>query len=296
MSITSALVRELMAAGLEGDALLAALERIEAAAQPALTKRQLRDRRYYENHREEKIAKVQARQASVSKGDGKSDGNDGNRDEHQGDGNDGNFDGNDGNSAAPKMSPRDNNSTPKTSLSANAPREGRAPDGAGSPPTKTKPARRKPRVIADETPIDPDRKPEDRDREFAAERGLTGKTAWHEWEAFIAHHLKNGSLMVDWHGAWRTWVLRWKKRNEEDAANGQQGNRNGRAHPAAQPRSSGSRLASIMGYDPEPEVHGSQEERRLSDRPSWSKGRDTSSFLDAEPDAAGVYRAAGFRA
>lgn len=84
--------------------------------------------------------------------------------------------------------------------------------------------------------------------------------------------------------------------NSQGSRNDQQGNRNGRAHPAAQPRSSGSRLASIMGYDDEPEVHGSSEERRLSDRPSWSKGRDTSSFLDAEPDAAGVYRAAGFRA
>lgn len=291
MSITSAIVRELMAAGLEGEALVAALERIEAASQPALTKRQLRDRRYYENHREEKIAKVKARQSATSEGDGKSDGNDGNQVEVRTDGNDGNFDGNDGNRAAVQRSPRYNNSTPKTSLSANAPREGGAPDGAGSPPTKTKPARRKPRVIADETPIDPDRKPEDRDREFAAERGLTGKTAWHEWEAFIAYHLKNGSLMVDWHGAWRTWVLRWKKRNEEGGQHGQQATRNGRTYPAAQPAGTASRLAAIMGYDTEPDLHGPAEERRVSDRSAWPQGRHASGFLDAEPDAAGVYRA-----
>lgn len=280
-----------MAAGLEGEALVAALERIEAAAQPALTKRQLRDRRYYENHREEKIAKVKARQSATSEGGGKSDGNDGNQVEVRTDGNDGNFDGNDGNRTAVQRSPRYNNSTPKTSLSANAPREGDAPDGAGSPPTKTKPARRKPRVIADETPIDPDRKPEDRDREFAAERGLTGKTAWHEWEAFIAYHLKNGSLMVDWHGAWRTWVLRWKKRNEEGGQHGQQATRNGRTYPAAQPAGTASRLAAIMGYDTEPDLHGPAEERRVSDRSAWPQGRHASGFLDAEPDAAGVYRA-----
>lgn len=280
-----------MAAGLEGEALVSALERIEAASQPVLTKRQLRDRRYYENHREEKIAKVQARQSKTSQGDGKSDGNDGNREDQITDGNDGKFDGNDGNPGAQKMSPRDNNSTPKTSLSANAPREGGAPDGADPLPTKTKPARRKPRVIADETPIDPDRKPEDRDREFAAERGLTGKSAWHEWEAFIAYHLKNGSLMVDWHGAWRTWVLRWKKRNEEEVTNGHQGNRNGRTNSAAQPRSSGSRLAAIMGYGDEHGGDDPAEERRVSDRASWPEGRNPSRFLDAEPDTAGVYRA-----
>lgn len=291
MSITSAIVRELLAAGLEGEGLVAALERIEAASQPALTKRQLRDRRYYENHREEKIAKVQARRSGNGQGDGTSDGNDGNSTNPTSDGNVGNSDGSDGNPTLVQRSPRYNNSTPKTSLSANAPREGDAPDGASAPPTKSKPARRKPRVIADETPIDPDRKPEDRDREFAAERGLTGKTAWHEWEAFVAYHLKNGSLMVDWHGAWRTWVLRWKKRNEEETTNGQQGNRNGRTYPAPQARSSGSRIASIMGYDTEPDVHGPEEERRLPDREPWPKGRHASGFLDAEPDAAGVYRA-----
>jgi len=291
MSITSAVVRELMAAGLEGEALVAALERIEAASQPALTKRQLRDRRYYENHREEKIAKVQARQSKTSQSDGKTDGNDGNREGQGTDGNDGNVDGNDGNPALLQRSPRYNNSTPKTSLSANAPREGGAPDGACPLPTKTKPARRKPRVIADETPIDPDRKPEDRDREFAAERGLTGKAAWHEWEAFIAYHLKNGSLMVDWHGAWRTWVLRWKKRNEEESTNAQQSTRNGRTYPAARPEGTAARVAALMGYEPEPEVHGSEEERRLPDRDAWPKGRHAPGFLDAEPDAAGVYRA-----
>jgi ribosomal protein S21 len=291
MSITSAIVRELMAAGLEGEGLVAALERIEAASQPALTKRQMRDRRYYENHREEKIAKVQARRFSPPQGDGTSDGNDGSILEQDNDGNVGNGDGNDGNPTLVQRSPRYNNSTPKTSLSANAPREGDALGGAPALPTKSKSSRRKPRVIAGETPINPDRKPEDRDREFAAECGLTGKTAWHEWEAFVAYHLKNGSLMVDWHGAWRTWVLRWKMRNEEETANVQQGTRNGRTYPAARPQGTAARVASLMGYEPEPDLHGSEEERRLPDRPSWPEGRNHSRFLDAEPDTAGVYRA-----
>jgi ribosomal protein S21 len=209
MSINSAIVRELVAAGLSGEALVSALERIEEACQPVLTKRQLRDRRYYENHREEKIAKVQARQSKASQDDGKSDGNDGNDGNREGQG----IDGNDGNPAPQKMSPRDNNSTPKTSLSANAPREGGAPDGAGPLPTKSKPARRKPRVIADETPIVPDRKPEDRDREFAAERGLTGKSAWHEWEAFIAHHLENVGPALE--EAQRRGNHQWPARNSQ---------------------------------------------------------------------------------
>ncbi len=79
--------------------------------------------------------------------------------------------------------------------------------------------------------------------------------------------------------------------NSRGPRNDQQATRNGRTYPAAQPRGTASRLASIMGYDPEPEVHGSEEERRVSDRGTWSKGRHASGFIDAEPDAAGVYRA-----
>jgi hypothetical protein len=79
--------------------------------------------------------------------------------------------------------------------------------------------------------------------------------------------------------------------NNRGTQNGQQGNRNGRTHSAAQPRGTASRLAAIMGYDPEPEVHGSEEERRVPDRDTWPKGRHASGYLDAEPDAAGVYRA-----
>ncbi|WP_152568868.1 hypothetical protein [Microvirga sp. BSC39] len=79
--------------------------------------------------------------------------------------------------------------------------------------------------------------------------------------------------------------------NSRGPRNDQQGNRNGRTNSPAQPRSSGSRLAAIMGYDPEPDLHGSEEERRLSDRGAWPEGRNRTRFLDAEPDTAGVYRA-----
>ncbi len=51
MGISSAVLRELMLAGIEGEALLAAVERIEQADQPVRTPRQARNHRYYENHR-----------------------------------------------------------------------------------------------------------------------------------------------------------------------------------------------------------------------------------------------------
>jgi type II secretory pathway pseudopilin PulG len=79
--------------------------------------------------------------------------------------------------------------------------------------------------------------------------------------------------------------------NSQGTHNGQQGTRNGRTHSAARPEGTAARVAAIMGYGSEPDLHGSEEERRVPDRPSWPKGRHASGFLDAEPDAAGVYRA-----
>ncbi|HZH10584.1 MAG TPA: hypothetical protein VEZ24_09445 [Microvirga sp.] len=79
--------------------------------------------------------------------------------------------------------------------------------------------------------------------------------------------------------------------NSRGAKNAQQSTRNGRTYPAARPEGTAARVAALMGYEPEPEVHGSEEERRLPDRDAWPKGRHASGFLDAEPDAAGVYRA-----
>lgn len=79
--------------------------------------------------------------------------------------------------------------------------------------------------------------------------------------------------------------------NSRGARNDQQATRNGRTYPAAQPAGTTSRLAAIMGYDTEPDLHGPAEERRVSDRSAWPQGRHASGFLDAEPDAAGVYRA-----
>lgn len=79
--------------------------------------------------------------------------------------------------------------------------------------------------------------------------------------------------------------------NAQGTTNDQQCYRNGRTYPAARPEGTAARVAALMGYDAEPEVHGSEEERRLPDREPWPKGRHASGFLDAEPDAAGVYRA-----
>jgi len=79
--------------------------------------------------------------------------------------------------------------------------------------------------------------------------------------------------------------------NSRGTKNAQQPARNGRTYPAARPEGTAARVAALMGYDAEPEVHGPEEERRVPDRDAWPKGRHASGFIDAEPDAAGVYRA-----
>jgi len=79
--------------------------------------------------------------------------------------------------------------------------------------------------------------------------------------------------------------------NSRGAQNGQHPTRNGRTNSPARPEGTAARVAALMGYDAEPEVHGLEEERRVPDRDAWPKGRHASGFLDAEPDAAGVYRA-----
>jgi hypothetical protein len=79
--------------------------------------------------------------------------------------------------------------------------------------------------------------------------------------------------------------------NSRGDQNAQPGNRNGRSNPPARPEGTAARVAAIMGYRDEHDGDEPAEERRVSDRPSWSEGRNPSRFLDAEPDTAGVYRA-----
>lgn len=55
MSVIAAALRELMAAGIEGDALISAIERIEAAQTPTVTARQARNRRYYTKRKEDGV-------------------------------------------------------------------------------------------------------------------------------------------------------------------------------------------------------------------------------------------------
>ncbi|MCB5173676.1 hypothetical protein [Microvirga lenta] len=56
--------------------------------------------------------------------------------------------------------------------------------------------------------------------------------------------------------------------NSRGAQNAQPGTRNGRTDPASRPQGTAARVASLMGYEPEPDVHGPEEERRVPDRPS----------------------------
>jgi hypothetical protein len=65
MSISAALVRELQRAGLEGEALSAALDRIEEAEAPTVNARQARNRRYYEKRKAEQ-ERLKATEQDVS--------------------------------------------------------------------------------------------------------------------------------------------------------------------------------------------------------------------------------------
>jgi len=56
-----------------------------------------------------------------------------------------------------------------------------------------------------------DWKPSDEDVAFAIEKGMTLLIIEVEAGQFRDHHLKVGSLFLDWHAAWRTWVRNWAK-------------------------------------------------------------------------------------
>jgi type IV secretory pathway VirB10-like protein len=66
MSVIAAALRELMAAGIEGEALAAAVERIEAAQVPTRTARQNRNARYYQSHKEQIKAKASESRLNAS--------------------------------------------------------------------------------------------------------------------------------------------------------------------------------------------------------------------------------------
>ncbi|QAU44187.1 hypothetical protein [Bradyrhizobium guangzhouense] len=48
--------------------------------------------------------------------------------------------------------------------------------------------------------------PDDRDLEYVISRGFQGPKIREMTNAFSNHHRSKGSLMADWHAAWRTWV------------------------------------------------------------------------------------------
>lgn len=80
----------------------------------------------------------------------------------------------------------------------------------------TKPRQRKPRPSSPATlapATDPE--PSDRDRAFAAERGVDMA----EWSAMFDHHRRRGEPSSDWSASWRTWCRNAVKFAARDAAN-----------------------------------------------------------------------------
>ena len=66
-------------------------------------------------------------------------------------------------------------------------------------PRTEKPQKRRSQILEDAEPTG-------RDLEFAAHAGLLENDCNSEWSQFVDHHLKTGATMSDWGAAWRTWV------------------------------------------------------------------------------------------
>lgn len=80
--------------------------------------------------------------------------------------------------------------------------------------TRTRNAKNLPR-----TPIDPNWKPDATDCSHADTRGLTASLTDIS-ERFFNYHTQNGSLMADWHAAWRTWCSNELKRPQRQPSPG----------------------------------------------------------------------------
>lgn len=55
--------------------------------------------------------------------------------------------------------------------------------------------------------IRPDWSPDEKDRSYAASKGMSSSEIAAEAERFLAYHQREGKPMKDWNAAWRTWVL-----------------------------------------------------------------------------------------
>jgi len=89
------------------------------------------------------------------------------------------------------------------------------------------------------------------DREYAKSEGFSDPLIDQEAEKFRAYHLASGKRNVDWHAAWRHWILNSYKHPK---MNGNQhlskGSDNGRNHqysgPSDRPKSQGERQAALL--------------------------------------------------
>lgn len=204
MTITAAIVRELIAAGLEGEALVAALERIEAASTPVRTARQDRNRRYYESRQAELQERARERKARLKPSEtpetrlkpSETGGDQAVVPSSPG---------------SPSPSPQTPNPLPLIPLSPSA-REGAGaadlfggeeiPDEPEEPKAKPPPERKATR-LPDDFELTPER------FEFARKERLSDEQIPREFERFRDHWLQasgRNAAKRDWDATWRNWV------------------------------------------------------------------------------------------
>ncbi len=97
----------------------------------------------------------------------------------------------------------------------------------------------KPKRAKPKSQLSENAQPDEIQRRDANERGLDQQTFRAEWQRFRDHHRAKGSVMADWHAAWRTWLGNIGKFQPA------------RAGPAApqQKLTYGAMLAKIQGVD-----------------------------------------------
>lgn len=166
MSLIAAALKHMLAAGMAPDAIVRAVEEMEATITPITTKRQSRNARYYEQNKdalrlkasEKRLNGLKASEASELKG--------------------------------ASLAPEETSPEPPKEITP-------------KPITKTEIPLRPSAKRACRFP--PEMTLDEKIQSEAKRLGLNETEIQQEYEKFRDHHVSKGSVMVDWLAAWRTW-------------------------------------------------------------------------------------------
>lgn len=166
MSLIAAAIKHMLAAGMPQEAIVAAVEEMEATINPGPTKRQARNARYYEEHKEKLRLKASEKRLERLSASETSEPN--------------------GSPLAPKeTSPEPPKEiTPSPSLQTEKPKQASAKRACRFPAD----------FVLDE-----------KISSEAKRLGLKPHEIEPEFEKFRDHHVSKGNVMADWLAAWRTW-------------------------------------------------------------------------------------------